>query len=212
MMIDLPPLDPAVEVIVASRGMSKGIAQSDGPQLVFKPFVKSGDVQLGAQWKNVSSSAASGEGAIFVGLTREVAKFQLSLQASHKFQTEVREPAEDHSWEFTGTISRKFGRLSVRAQAVYSRTTSAPRGDRSLSKAARPSTSTRSRSCRPTSADGAGSTVTTTPALTPAYPEQCSTASRSRPVTTARTAESLARITRTGWLPLPAGPSECSTA
>ncbi|HEY0629347.1 MAG TPA: hypothetical protein VGD23_08465, partial [Sphingomicrobium sp.] len=80
-MLDLPPPDPGIEVSVASRGMSKGIAQSEGPQLTAKPFVKLGNVQVGAQWKNVSSSAASGEGAIFAGISREVAKFQLSLQA-----------------------------------------------------------------------------------------------------------------------------------
>ena len=31
-MFDLPPPDPGIEFVVASRGMSKGIAQTDGPQ------------------------------------------------------------------------------------------------------------------------------------------------------------------------------------
>ena len=119
-MIDLPPADPGIEVIVSSRGMSKGIAQSEGPQLIIKPSVKLGDVQLGAQWKNVTSTVARGEGALFVGVGREIAGFQLSLQAAHKFQTGVREPTDDHSWEFTGGVSRKFGAVSLRGSAVYS--------------------------------------------------------------------------------------------
>jgi hypothetical protein len=119
-MLDLPPLDPAIEVSVASRGMSKGIAQSEGPQLVVKPSIKLGDLQAGAQWKNVTSAVAGGEGALFVGFGRQVAGFQLSLQASHKFQTGVREPADDHSWEFTGGVTRKIGAVTLRGSLVYS--------------------------------------------------------------------------------------------
>jgi hypothetical protein len=120
MMFDLPPLDPGIEIAVASRGMSKGIAQSEGPQLVVKPFVKLGDVQVGMQWKNVTSDVAGGEGALFIGFAREIAKVQLTLQASHKFQTGVREPTDDHSWEFTGGLSRKFGQVTLRTIAIYS--------------------------------------------------------------------------------------------
>ena len=119
-MLDLPPLDPGIEVSVASRGMSKGIAQSEGPQLIVKPLVKLGNFQVGTQWKNVTSTVAGGEGAVFVGLNREVGGFQLTLQASHKFQTGVHEPTDDHSWEFTGGLTRKFGSVTLRGQVVYS--------------------------------------------------------------------------------------------
>jgi hypothetical protein len=119
-MLDLPPADPGIEIVVASHGMSKGIAQSEGPQLIVKPFVKFGDFQVGAQWKNVTSAVAGGEGAVFVGFGREIAGFQLTLQASNKFQTGVREPTDDHSWEFTGGLSRKFGKVTLRISAIYS--------------------------------------------------------------------------------------------
>jgi hypothetical protein len=119
-MLDLPPLDPGIEVSVASRGMSKGIVQSEGPQLIVRPFIKLGDVQVGAQWKNVTSTVAGGESAAFVSFGREVAGFQLSLQAAHKFQTGVKEPTDDHSWEFTGGLTRKLGRVTLRTQFVYS--------------------------------------------------------------------------------------------
>ena len=119
-MLDLPPLDPAIEVSVASRGMSKGIAQSEGPQLIVRPFVKLGDFQAGAQWKDVTSTVAGGEGAMFVGFGRDVAGFQLSLQAAHKFQTGVREPTDDQSWEFTGALTRKFGPVALRGSVVFS--------------------------------------------------------------------------------------------
>jgi hypothetical protein len=119
-MLDLPQLDPGIEISVASRGMSKGVAQSERPQLIVRPFVKLGDVQVGAQWKNVTSAVADGEAAVFVGFGRELASFQLTLQASHKFQTGVREQTDDHSWEFSGGLTRKLSRIMLRASAVYS--------------------------------------------------------------------------------------------
>lgn len=119
-MLDWPPMDPAIEVAIASRGMSKGVAQTEGPQLIVKPSVGIGPLQVGAQWKNVTSAVAGGEGAVFIGFSHEVAKFQLSLHASHKFQTGVKEPTDDHSWEFSGGVSRKLGKLNLRTSIVYS--------------------------------------------------------------------------------------------
>jgi len=100
--------------------MSKGIAQTEGPQLVVKPFVRLGSFQLGAQWKNVSSAIADGEGAAFVSVSPKLGEFQLGLSVAHKFQTRVREPTDDHSWEFTGSVTRRFGKLGLRVLAVYS--------------------------------------------------------------------------------------------
>ncbi len=39
-MFDLPPPEPGIEIVVASRGMSKGVAQTEGPQLVVKPVCR----------------------------------------------------------------------------------------------------------------------------------------------------------------------------
>jgi hypothetical protein len=119
-MLDLPPPDPGIEISVASRGMSKGIAQTEGPQLVTKSFVQMGVVQAGGQWKNISSAVAGGEAAAFVTVAPKLGRFQLSLGAAYKFQTGVREPTDDKSWEFTGSVTRKFGKVSLRLGAIYS--------------------------------------------------------------------------------------------
>jgi hypothetical protein len=119
-MMDLPPPDPGIEIIAASRGMSKGIAQTEGPQMVAKPFVQMGPVQLGGQWKNISSAVAGGEAALFANASPKLGKFQLNLGAAYKFQTGVNGPTDDKSWEFTGNISRKFGKLILRVGAIYS--------------------------------------------------------------------------------------------
>lgn len=119
-MFDLPPPDPAIEISVASRGISKGLAQTEGPQLVARAFLAIGDVQLGGQWKNVTSSVAEGEGAAFMSWQRKFGKVQASLGAILKFQTQVDEPTDDKALELTGSLAPKWGRLGLRVGAVYS--------------------------------------------------------------------------------------------
>lgn len=119
-MWDLPPPDPGIEIVVATRGISKGVAQAEGPQLIARPFIHLGPVQLGTQWKNVSSAVAGGEAAAFANVAPKLGKFQLTLGVAYKFQTGVKEPTDDKSWEFTGNVTRKFGKVSLRISAVYS--------------------------------------------------------------------------------------------
>ena len=119
-MFDLPPPDPGIEFVVASRGMSKGIAQTEGPQAILRPYVQLGPVQVAAQWKNLSSPVAGGEASAIVGVAPKLGKFQLGASAAYKVQTGVRGPTDNKSWEFTGNVSRKFGKLSLRVAAIYS--------------------------------------------------------------------------------------------
>ena len=119
-MIDLPPPDPGIEIVVASRGMSKGIAQTEGPQIVVRPSVKLGPVQTGGQWKNLSSPVAGGEASLFANVTPKVAGFELNVGVAYKMQTGVKEPTDDKSWEFTGILTRKVGKLTLRVVTVYS--------------------------------------------------------------------------------------------
>lgn len=119
-MWDLPPPDPGIEFVVATRGMSKGVAQTEGPQMIVKPFVQLGPAQVGAQWKNVSSAVAGGEAAIFANVAPKLGEFQLNLGVSYKFQTGVKGPTDDKSWEFNSAVTRKFGKVSMRISALYS--------------------------------------------------------------------------------------------
>lgn len=119
-MWDLPPPDPGIEIVVASRGMSKGIAQTEGVQVIPKGFVQFGPVQVGGQWKNVSSAAADGEAAAFVNYTPKLGPYQLTLGAAYKFQTSVEGDTDDESFEFTTAVSRKFGGLTLKLSAIYS--------------------------------------------------------------------------------------------
>jgi hypothetical protein len=119
-MFDLPPPDPGIEFVIASRGMSKGIAQTEGAQALVRPFVRLGPVQLAAQWKNLSSQVAGGEASAIASVAPKIGQFQLNAGVAYKLQTGVRGPTDNKSWEFTGSVSRKFGRLGMRVAAIYS--------------------------------------------------------------------------------------------
>ena len=105
---------------VSSRGMSKGIEQADEPQNIPKIYLQVGKVQLGGQWKNVTSSTADGEAAAFVNWGPKLGKFQLALGVAYKFQTGATPGTDSNSFEFTGGATRKFDRLSLKLTAIYS--------------------------------------------------------------------------------------------
>lgn len=98
--------------------MSKGFAQTEGPQVIPKPYVEIGSLQLGGQWKNVTSTVAEGEGAAFANWQRRFGATQVSLGATLKFQTAVIEPTDDKAFELSGSASHKWGRADIRVSAV----------------------------------------------------------------------------------------------
>lgn len=119
-MLFLLPLDPGVEMVVSSTGMSKGIEQTKGPQVIAKAYVQVGDLQLGGQWKNVTSATAEGEASAFVNASRKFGAYSLAFGASYKLQTGARSGTDSDSFEFTGALTRKIGRLSLKIGAIYS--------------------------------------------------------------------------------------------
>ena len=108
-MFDLPPPDPGIEILIASRGMSKGIAQTDGPQVVPKLLLQIGPVQVGGQWKNVTSPVAEGEAAVFVNATREFGSLELTAGITYKWQTDAAANTDDDAFEFNAAATPKFG-------------------------------------------------------------------------------------------------------
>jgi len=120
MAFDLPPPRPAIEITLATKGMSKGITQTKGPQAIAKGFLRFGTLQLGAQWKNVSSPNANGEASVFANLSRKLGTVQLGGGISYRMHTRVRNEADSRAFEFTANASRKFGPLTARVNAIYS--------------------------------------------------------------------------------------------
>jgi hypothetical protein len=117
-----PSLDPGIEISVASQGMSKGLRQTDGPQLVIRPELAIGSLVIGAYYKNVTSPTADGEAQASLGLRHRVGGFDLSVTAAYKWNTNANAQAQPDrdAFEFTAAISRRFGPLTPLARLVYS--------------------------------------------------------------------------------------------
>lgn len=105
---------------VASQGMSKGILQSKGAQFILRPSLKFRQVQLSAQWKNISTNSAGGEASAVAGWSGKAGKLELGASAGYKVLTSASGSGDRRSFEFSGSIARKLGKLGLRASAVFS--------------------------------------------------------------------------------------------
>ena len=70
-MFVLPSPDPAIEISAFSQGVSKGLRQTDGIQIVIRPEVAVGPLVVLGYYKNVSGPA-DGEGGGGIGLRRRL--------------------------------------------------------------------------------------------------------------------------------------------
>ena len=119
-MFSLPSPDPAIEISAFSQGMSKGLRQTEGLQILVRPEVAIGPLFVGAFYKNVTSPTADGEAAALIGLRRRAGGFDLAVSAAYKWNTGARAQADRDCLEFTATASRRFGRVTPRVNLIYS--------------------------------------------------------------------------------------------
>jgi len=119
MPFGLPPPDPAIELFVASHGMTQGLSQSSGPQIIPRAYLRFGDVQLGAFWRNIDSPVANGIGVLFVRAGLKRRSTQADFVLLYRTRTGAHRPAMLHAWELDGTIRHSFGPFGVRMNAEY---------------------------------------------------------------------------------------------
>ena len=116
----LPPIVPAFELSGANQGMSKGVLQSDGAQFIPRASLKLRKVQVGGQWKNISTNSAKGEASIFGGWAGKVSTLDVGGLIAYKMLTSASGSGNRQSWEVSANAARRFGRLGIRASAVFS--------------------------------------------------------------------------------------------
>lgn len=119
-MPDLPPPVPAIEFVLSSRGISKGLAQTTGPQALVRGELAFGPIYVGAYAKNVTSSSAEGEAAALVGLRTGVGGFDLSASAAWKRAVDAVAGSDKNALEMNGTVSRKMGRFTPKVSVTWS--------------------------------------------------------------------------------------------
>jgi hypothetical protein len=119
-MFDFPPPDPGIEFVLATRGISKGIAQTDDGQLLVRGELGFGDLYLGAYGKNVSSSSADGEAGATIGLRKTIREFDLASSATWKRAINPTPGSDVNALELAASVSRRFGRISPKVSIVWS--------------------------------------------------------------------------------------------
>jgi hypothetical protein len=116
----MPPPDPAIELVVASQGMSKGLRQTEGPQLLGRAELALGPVVLGGYYKNVSSATADGEAGFSLQLRGRAGGFDLAASVAYKLNTGASLQPDRDAIEFFASVSHRFGQLQPRLSLTYS--------------------------------------------------------------------------------------------
>jgi len=119
-MVWLAPPVPVIEFNLASTGMSKGIAQTKGPQFLARGELGFGALFLGAYVKNVDSSTSDAEAAALVGVRTRAAGLDLAASAAWKRAIDPAPGSDRNALEVSATASRKFGRMTPRISVVWS--------------------------------------------------------------------------------------------
>jgi hypothetical protein len=119
-MIDLPPVDPGLEIVGASRGMSKGLAQTDHAQGLIRVELGLAGFSLSGQVKNVSSPTADGEAAVSAGFKRKLLGFDVGAAAVYKWNVGGIGGGDRDALELTVSLGRKLGPFSAKASLVHS--------------------------------------------------------------------------------------------
>ncbi|HYJ31342.1 MAG TPA: hypothetical protein VEW25_13515 [Allosphingosinicella sp.] len=119
-MFDLPPPDPGFEITIASRGISKGLAQTEGPQLLVRPELAFGRAYVGAYAKNVTSTSSDGEAGPVIGIRPQSSGFDLSLSATLKLALSPVGDTDDEALELAASVSRSIGALTPRLGITWS--------------------------------------------------------------------------------------------
>lgn len=99
-MIDLPPPDPAIEIVAATRGMSKGLAQTDGPQIVVRPEIAFGPIFFGGYVKNVSNPQDGWEAGALLGARHRIAGIDWTASLARKTLLGMSRTVDDEAMEF----------------------------------------------------------------------------------------------------------------
>ncbi|HXH00090.1 MAG TPA: hypothetical protein VNI79_06725 [Sphingomicrobium sp.] len=120
-MFDLPPPDPSIQFELASIGISKGLAQTRGPQVVARAGLGFGKFSLEASGKNIDGRRDAGIESFFsAGVATKAAGFDLSARAGLKTVHGITAQVDRHALEMRVEAGRKFGAVRAIATVLYS--------------------------------------------------------------------------------------------
>ncbi len=119
-MIDLPPPQPHFEIVLASEGISKGLAQTEDGQALARLELHAGEFLVGGQIKNLTSPDADAEAHLFLGHRRSFGRIELAGIVTYKSLLWRNRPADSEAVEFSLSASRRSGRFTPRVAVTWS--------------------------------------------------------------------------------------------
>lgn len=116
----LPPPDPGVEISIATTGMSKGLSQTDGVQVVGRGELALGKIFISALAKNLDAPVTEGEFQLTSGGRFKIRKADITMSVAYKRWLDTTGHPDAEAAELAISASRAFGKLTPRAQLIYS--------------------------------------------------------------------------------------------
>lgn len=116
----LPPADPGIEISIASTGMSKGISQTDGAQLVGRGELAFGKLYLGVLAKNLTSPSTEGELQLSAGGRFKLQRAEIAVSIAYKKWLDTTGNPDDEAAELIVSASQTVGKVTPRFQLIYS--------------------------------------------------------------------------------------------
>jgi hypothetical protein len=118
--MDLPPPVPAFHVELSSIGMSKGVAQTTGPQFLANGEIDVGSAYVGIYTKNIDSSSWNGEVGGVVGVRTTVRGFNLAVSALVKRELNATPGSDPTALELSASLGRRIGRFTPNMMVIWS--------------------------------------------------------------------------------------------
>lgn len=116
----LPPPDPGIEIVVATKGMSKGVSQTDGAQVVARGELAFDSFFLGVLAKNLDATNTEGELQFSAGGRVKLGGFDVTVSAAAKRWVDTAPGTDKEAAELSVSASRAFGKVTPRFQLIYS--------------------------------------------------------------------------------------------
>lgn len=111
---------PIIEFNLSSTGMSKGLAQTTGPQFLARGELGFGTLFVGGYVKNVDSASSDGEAAALIGIRTKAAGLDLAASAAWKRAIDPAPGSDANALELSASANRKVGRVTPRVSVIWS--------------------------------------------------------------------------------------------
>jgi hypothetical protein len=111
---------PIIEFNLSSTGMSKGVAQTTGPQLLARGELAFGALFVGGFAKNVDSASSKGEAAALIGVRTKATGLDLAASAAWKHAIDPAPGSDANALELSASAGRRVGRVTPRVSVIWS--------------------------------------------------------------------------------------------